>query len=57
MKLIGKLKEKAEAANSKDEAKTMINEAGTQLTDEELEKAAGGAGFRRFDDDGNRKPK
>ena len=57
MKLIGKLKEKAEAANSKDEAKTMINEAGTQLTDEELEKAAGGASFRRFDDDGKRKPK
>lgn len=56
MNLIGKLKEKVEGANSKDEAKTIIEKAGMQLTDEELEKAAGGADFWLWDR-GKRKPK
>ena len=42
MKLIGKLKEKVEQTATKEEAKKAIEEAGMELTDEELELVAGG---------------
>ena len=43
MKLIGKLKEMVEKADTKEEAKKVIEEAGMKLTDAELEQVAGGA--------------
>ena len=43
MNLIGKLKESVEKAESREEAKEIIKKAGMLLTDEELEKVAGGA--------------
>lgn len=43
MKLTGDLKKKVEAAESRDEAKRTIADAGMLLTDDELEKVAGGA--------------
>ncbi len=55
MNLIGKQKEKGEGANAAGEAQK-IHESGIQLTDEELEKAAGGASFWLFDEE-TRKPK
>ena len=46
MELIGKLKEDVEKAENKEEAKKMIKnagvEAGMELSEEELDKAAGG---------------
>ena len=42
MELIGKLKEKVDNAETKEEKKELIEEAGIQLTDDELEKVAGG---------------
>ena len=42
MKLIGKLKEKVEQTENKEEAKKLIEDAGMMLTDEELEMVAGG---------------
>lgn len=42
MKLIGELKEKVEAAESIDDVKRAIEDAGMELTDEELEEIAGG---------------
>ncbi len=43
MKLTGDLKKKVEAAESRDEAKKTIADAGMLLTDEELEAVSGGA--------------
>ena len=43
MNLIGKLKESVAKAESREEAKEIIKKAGMLLTDEELEKVAGGA--------------
>ena len=42
MKLIGELKDKVEKAETKEEAKKVIEEAGMELTEEELEQVAGG---------------
>ena len=42
MKLIGKLKEEVEKAETKEEKKVLIEEAGMELDDEELEQVAGG---------------
>ena len=41
-KLIGKLKEKVDKAETKAEKKELIEKAGVALTDDELEKVAGG---------------
>ncbi len=53
MKLIGKLKEDVAKAQSLEEAKQLIENAGMELTDEELGKISGG-GTTIFDD---RQPK
>ena len=42
MKLIGKLKEKVEKTETKEEAKKVIEDAGMMLTDDELDQVAGG---------------
>ena len=42
MKLIGKLKEKVDQAETKEEKKELIEEATVQLPDDALEKVAGG---------------
>ena len=42
MELTGKLKEQIEKAETREEAKKVIEEAGISLTDEGLEKVAGG---------------
>jgi len=42
MKLTGILKEKVEAVETKEEKKTIIAEAGMELTDDELDVVAGG---------------
>ena len=42
MKLIGNLKEKVEKAKTSEEAKEIIQEAGMELTDEEMSRVAGG---------------
>ena len=45
MKLIGNLKKQVEETKSKEEAKEVIEKAGMELTDEELDQVAGGGGF------------
>ena len=45
MKLIGNLKKQVEQTESKEEAKKVIEQAGMELTDDELDQVAGG---RRF---------
>ena len=42
MKLVGELKKQVEETNSKEEAKEVIEKAGMELTDEELDNVAGG---------------
>lgn len=42
MKLVGELKKQVEETNSKEEAKEVIEKAGMQLTDEELDNVTGG---------------
>lgn len=42
MKLVGELKDKVEKAENQEEAKKVIEEAGMELTDEELDQVAGG---------------
>ena len=42
MKLIGNLKDQVETANSKEEAKEIIEKAGMELTEEEVEMVTGG---------------
>ena len=42
MKLIGKLKENVDQAETREEKKELIEKAGVVLTDDELEKVAGG---------------
>ena len=42
MKLTWKLKEQVEKAESKDEKKSLIENAGMLLTDEEMDQVAGG---------------
>ena len=43
MKLVGELKDKVEKAETRGEAKKVIEEAGMELTDEEMDQVAGGA--------------
>ena len=43
MKLVGELKEKVEKTENLKEAKKVIEEAGMELTDEEMDQVAGGA--------------
>ena len=42
MKLIGELKDKVEKAENQEEAKKIIEKAGMELTEEELDQVAGG---------------
>ena len=42
MKLTGELKEKVEKTETREEAKKVIEEAGMELTDEEMDQVAGG---------------
>ena len=42
MKLVGKLKEKVNKAETKEQAKELIANAGMELTDEEMDKVGGG---------------
>ena len=42
MELTKELKEKIEKAETKEEAKKIIEEAGLEMTDEEMEQVAGG---------------
>ena len=42
MKLTGKLKEEVEKAETKEEKKILIEDAGMELTDEELDQVSGG---------------
>ena len=49
MKLVGELKDKVEKAENQEEAKKIIEEAGMELTDEEMDQVAGG-GTDIFDD-------
>ncbi len=42
MKLTGELKKQVEMAGSKEEMKKLIEEAGMELTDSELDQVAGG---------------
>ena len=49
MKLVGKLKDKVEKAERKEEAKDLIKDAGMELTEEELDQITGGAGFENYD--------
>jgi bacteriocin-like protein len=44
MKLIGKLKEEVEKAETAEKKKELIEEAGMELDDEELEQVSGGLG-------------
>ena len=44
MKLLGDLKDKVEKAENQEEAKKVIEEAGMELTDEEMDQVAGGGG-------------
>ena len=46
MKLTGELKDKVESAETKEEKKDIIAQAGMELTDEELEGVAGGARYQ-----------
>ena len=42
MKLVGELKDKVEKTETQEEAKEVIEEAGMELTDDELDQVAGG---------------
>ena len=45
MKLVGELKEKVEKTENQEEAKKVIEEAGMELTDDELNQVAGGGAY------------
>ena len=45
MKLIGDLKKKVDKANTKEEAKELIANAGMELTEEEMDAVSGGRTF------------
>ncbi len=49
MKLIGNLRDQVEKANSKEEAIGIIEKAGMQLTEDELNMVAGGGGIALAD--------
>ena len=46
MKLIGDLKKKVDEANTKEEAKELIANAGMELTEEEMDAVSGGRSFK-----------
>ena len=48
MELTKELKEKLEKAESKEDAKLILKEAGIEITDEELDQAAGGRSNKGF---------
>ena len=48
MQLTGELKEKVEKAANAEEAKKILEEAGFELTDEEMDQVAGGYGDGRI---------
>ena len=48
MKLVGELKDKVERAENPEEAKKIIEEAGMELTDEEMNQVAGGSSAKLF---------
>jgi len=45
MKLVGNLKKQVEQTESKEEAKKVIEQAGMELTDDELDQVAGGQSY------------
>ena len=48
MELTGELKNKVEQAETKEEAKEIVKEAGMLLSDDELDEVAGGLGTRSY---------
>ena len=46
MKLVGELKERVEEADTREEKKRIIEEAGMELSDEEIDEVSGG--FQRI---------
>ena len=46
MQLTGELKENVEKAESKEEAKKILEEAGVELTDAEIDQVAGGSNIK-----------
>ncbi|MCR5509673.1 MAG: hypothetical protein K6F54_01765 [Lachnospiraceae bacterium] len=50
MKLVGELKDKVEKAENQEEAKKIIEKAGMELTEEELDQVAGGTTTIIFDE-------
>ncbi len=48
MKLTGNLKKQVEKAETKEEKKSLIEDAGMELTDEELDQVAGGYAVDKF---------
>ena len=55
MKLTGELKKQVEKADNRDEKKRLIEEAGVELSEDELDKASGGY-RRRIYNPGNELP-
>ena len=53
MKITPELKEKLEAAKTAEEKKKLLAEAGVELTDEEIEKVAGGIVVEDWQDGGS----
>ena len=49
MKLIGNLKKRVDQATDIAEKKSLIEKAGMQLTDDEMEQVAGGANFFSYE--------
>ena len=49
MKLIGDLKKKVDEANTKEEAKELIANAGMELTEEEMDAVSGGSSLVSLD--------
>ena len=52
MKMTSELKEKLKAAKTAEEKKKLLAEAGMELTDEEIEKVAGGIVVRDWENGG-----
>ena len=48
MKLVGKLKDKVNKAETKEQAKELIANAGMELTDDEMDKVSGGGSMTKF---------
>ena len=51
MRLVGRLKEEVEKAETAEKKKELIEEAGMELDDEELEQVAGGSYYMPVDGD------